>query len=107
VNPDSTAHPDAPADDDRGPFDGLDYGGGGSLAGVADRPRTAAIGPLAQAIRELTGCGGLTTLAAAVLIDQGRVTDALTLLSLEISERRAERPGERDGQSARSRGGAQ
>jgi len=67
---------------DVSPFEGLDYETG--RRGWRDRPRapsTAAIGPLALDLCKLFAVPGKAGLAAAVLLDQGRVTEALDLLA--------------------------
>jgi hypothetical protein len=61
------------------PFEGLDYE---RRWGRARSPSTAAIGPLALDLCKLFAVSGRTGLAAAVLLDQGRVTEALELLSI-------------------------
>ena len=68
---------------DVSPFEGLDYGTG--RRGWRDRaraPSTAAIGPLAIDLCKIFGVSGKAGLAAAVLLDQGRVTEALELLAI-------------------------
>jgi hypothetical protein len=68
---------DAPAS--ASPFAGLDYPNHGGE--YVHTPNTAALGRLAIDIRELTGIGGETAIAAATLLDRGRVTDALDMIA--------------------------
>jgi len=68
--------------DDVSPFEGLDYETGPRR--WRDRPRapsTGSIGPLALDLCKLFEVSGKAGLAAAVLLDQGRVTEALELLA--------------------------
>ncbi len=78
--------PSAPDPDPgtKSPYAGLDY-----EYGVI--PSTAAIGPLAQSLAALVGVSGMAALSAAILLDQGKSTDALDLLDLEIKRLAAER----------------
>ena len=66
----------APATDEPepGPYDHLDY-----AVGARAWPSTEAVGRLASDIQRLTGVPGAMAIAMAVLIDQGRVADALDL----------------------------
>lgn len=80
------------------PFDGLDYGDD-------CKPSTAAIGPLALALRDLTGVSGLIAVAATTLIDQGRVTEACQLMAAELEERRAEAEAAKERATERRRRG--
>ena len=78
--------------EDVSPFAGLDYP-------VQQKPRwwrrrqphiipsTAAIGPLALDLCKVFKVSGKQALAAAVLLDQGRATDALDLLALAEDEK--------------------
>lgn len=74
--------PDSPPNPS--PYAGLDYR-------PELTPSTASLGPLAQSMAQLVGVGGMTALAAAILLDQGRATDALDLLGLEVERLAAER----------------
>lgn len=73
----------APATDEpeHGPYDHLDY-----AVFAAARPSTEAVGKLASDIQRLTGVPGVMAIAMAVLIDQGRVAEAL---ELELAHRTA------------------
>lgn len=60
-------------------YEGLDY--------PADTRPQPSLGLLALQIRELYGVDGKTALTAAVLLDQGKATDSLTLLDAVQDER--------------------
>ena len=77
-------HPMADQQDPDHPFAGLDY------AERERRPQTEQIGRLAHDIAEMTGIGGVASLVAATLWDQGRVTEACEYLTRLIEGRRAE-----------------
>lgn len=69
---------------DVSPFAGLEYPV--AINGGASRPHdSAAVGKLAISIRDLTGADGITALSAAILLDQGRASEALDLLAAAAS----------------------
>ena len=76
------------------PWAGADY----KTAGRP--PSTAAIGSLARDIAELYRVAGPIPLLAAVLLDQGRVTEALDALAGVLAAREAEHKAERDARAA-------
>lgn len=74
----------------RSPWSGADYPDG------ARRPQTAAIGSLAKDIADLFGVAGPAALLAAVLLDQGRVVEALDYLTGVLEQRTTEREADRE-----------
>lgn len=67
----------------KSPYAGLDYPEG-------MRPRAGELGRLALSIGKLYGVTGPHALAAAILLDQGRASNALELLAEVLAEREVE-----------------
>lgn len=77
---------EAPSDPTNTPWAGLNYPTDMTTLCPTGPNDSAALGQLAESVQRLTGLTGIAALAAAVLIDQGRVEDAFGLIQKAAAE---------------------